>query len=461
MKKSIFTKYLPFVAAVLLTASCGKDYNGDGIEAQPLSIEESTQPEQNPEASNTVSIPFSVRVGGGKSLSKIQYAEKDGEMGKLVEREFTPSDCGNIQLTVSGGATALLDLKSRDEGGKTVYYFDGVISVLPEYLTDFKNGGIDLTGTFTTNGESDTYYSTTSLLDLEQKCKHVYKAEFKSNADNIMLVDQNAYLSVTVYEKQTEFSLTFNGEETARTFTPNDDHKIWIAVPCGGDVKPSVKGALISRSGIDLEPSTVYNADRTDRYEENGVVFVNLGITGVTADGTPCSTWWADENVTGGEGTNKNGVWYYTFDQAQKLVESLGITLPTGGNSTDYNEYYPNTDFLNLYNQCYWVKVTDASNNFKGYNVFKSKDKNLDKGLTKKTSGDVTYKEEDTHIFLPAAGYCLDGDGPCYVGYGRCWSSTEYDEGHGFYLYFGGGNVDPESCGRRYYECPVRAVRRM
>jgi hypothetical protein len=64
-------------------------------------------------------------------------------------------------------------------------------------------------------------------------------------------------------------------------------------------------------------------------------------------------------------------------------------------------------------------------------------------------------------VFLPAAGYCNEGDGPNDVGNnGNYWSSTVNDGNNGFKLNFNSGNVNPENNDNRDNEYPVRAVRR-
>lgn len=510
MKKSILTKYLPFVAAVLLAASCGKDNNGDGIVAQPSSAEESAQSVQSLDASNTVAIPFSVRVSGGASLSKIQYTERDGDIDKVVDREFTPSDCGNIQLSVSGeGTAALLDLKSRDEGGKTIYYFGGAVNVVPGKEDAFKSGGIDLVGTFTTNGESTTYYSTTSLLNLEQNCKHEYKAEFKSNDESITLVDQNAYLCFSVY--LTEFTLVFNGEkvddkDVERTFKPDPEtHKIWIAVPCDDYGKPSVKGALISESGMDLEPGTVYNVDRhylMDRTEfvdlgtDDGILWAtcNIGANnpwdygdyyawGETvpyynvghAYDAPCSSW---RKIEGRTITGYNWATYSGFDGDES---GSNFTKYKGENSSTLSEgddvaYQTNnawrmptkSEFANLKSKCYWVWTSDYDGSGKsGYIVYKAKDADHAGKVKYASSGDdftMSYTDltTDTHIFLPAAGY-RDGSNLIAVGfYGSYWASSLYAGGptRAYDLYFYSDDVSAQSRGNRRCGRSVRAVRR-
>ncbi len=62
-------------------------------------------------------------------------------------------------------------------------------------------------------------------------------------------------------------------------------------------------------------------------------------------------------------------------------------------------------------------------------------------------------------LFLPAAG-SFDGTSFYYGGsYGNYWSSTLYSSTRGRYLYFLGGNVNPQYSYNRYFGLSVRAVR--
>ena len=85
-----------------------------------------------------------------------------------------------------------------------------------------------------------------------------------------------------------------------------------------------------------------------------------------------------------------------------------------------------NSDWFELYEECYWV-WTDSYNgeNVRGYIVYKTK-KTEDKGLYT-YSGDVplsSYSIDDTHIFLPAAGYASKNQICSKGAYGSYWSSV-------------------------------------
>lgn len=404
MKKNILTKYLPFVAAVLLATSCSKDDNGnDSILAQPSSTEEVVQPEQTPEEPKTVTIPFSVKVDNGTSLSKISYTEKDGTKGRIVHREFDDTDCGVITLSITGtGVEANPSLALKKEGSDFVFYGD--ITVGSTYQESFNAGTMALTGTFTYDGKKDNDgKSTTSLVDLEENhCDHTYKAEFKSGDDKISLVDQNAYLCVTVATTQSKFDLTFNDEASARTFEPNSDHKIWIAVPCGGSNNlPTVKGTMISVGGKDLTPGTVYKVDRTKEVDL-GPGFNVLWTTCNLGANNPgeYGNYYAYGETTGyawGSGHNFSSISYKGTENplssehdAATAVLGEGYRMPTSG---DNSEQYA------LANCSKTRETQDGNAGYKFYTDYGS-------------------------VFLPAAGYWY-GTGRSNVGSdGYYWSST-------------------------------------
>ncbi len=438
--KRTFLTILPVAAAFLLATSCSKDSDDNNV-----SIIDNPQPAETIEqpAETTVKIPFTVKVGGGESLSKIGYAlQKDGDndIWNKVTRTFDDDDLATgthpITLTVNGAETnsgiteSTLSLKKDDDGK---FYFEGDITVDADKKDDF-NGetGIALVGEFTVSGTELPTSSYESLAKLMESCAHTYKTkggEFTSKSPSVTLYDQNVYLAIQMSPLQHNIDVTIG--DAPSNYPMNSDGQVWIALAANTAVSTN----FLSKDASGVVAGHIYTIDR------NG--FVDLGI----ADGT----LWADANVTGadsdGKGTNKDGVWYYTFDQAQKL----GVTLPTGG-------FDENTDFKNLYNECYWK--WDGTN--KGYNVFKSKDKENDKQKIKGTGTETSYSADtDPHIFLPAAGYCDGGDGSKHAGSdGYYWSSTVYGPSDGFGLSFTSSDVRYENRYDRYVESPVRAVHR-
>ena len=193
MKKTFF-RMLPFVAAVVLAASCGKDGDSDVniSEPEPIATPDHTEATV---ADGFVEIPFSIKVNDGKSLSKVTLNEN-----KAIN--FEPKDVETVKLSVAGktvtGISGTLDL-SKDDGGN--YSFSGNITVPEGQEGAFSTGGgIDLVGTFKLNESSITNSSATSFKDLWDKCSHEFRAEFKSTASSLTLVDQNLYFYVATYK---------------------------------------------------------------------------------------------------------------------------------------------------------------------------------------------------------------------------------------------------------------------
>lgn len=262
--KKFFTKWLPFVAAVLLATACSKDDNINNN-------------------NNYVIVPFSIKVDDGTSLSKIAYSEEYGKYGKVVTRTFEPDDVGIISLYVTGIGIKSTDLplKKSNIGGKDIYYFEGDIEVADDMLQAFKDGGIIMTGSFSI-GPNGTYitYSTTSLEHLMKNCIHEYQWTFTSNTDHILFKDQNAYLSIT--RKNSE-NKTVNINEQDYTFNP--DGKIWIAVDGGAKITSKHLGinAKTAEAGhiynINRVAATSITLDKTSLTLSNNMSYSRLTAT--------------------------------------------------------------------------------------------------------------------------------------------------------------------------------------
>ena len=187
MKKT-FLRILPIVAAVLLATSCSKDDNGDVNSVDTPQTTEVPNPTTEQPAETTVKIPFTVKVGGGESLSKIGYAlQKDGDndIWNKVTRTFDDDDLAGgthpITLTVKGAAEgsgiteSAIPLKRDSEGN---YYFEGDIEVASEKVSDFNSEpGIALVGEFNVTGTTLPTSSNESLAKLMESCAHTYKTK--------------------------------------------------------------------------------------------------------------------------------------------------------------------------------------------------------------------------------------------------------------------------------------------
>jgi len=215
MKKTFF-RILPFVAAVVLAASCGKDGDSDVNISAPEPVV-TPDPTQTTVGDGFVEIPFFIKVNDGNTLSKVALDVTT----KAID--FDPEDYKTVKLSVEGktvsGISGTLDLSEEKP-----YSFSGNITVPEGLKDDFSNpdNGIDLVGTFTQcKVETPVESSTTSFEDLWNSCTHTYKAEFKSTASNLTLVDQNFYIYVATYKEDIkigENEVTSDGNFTKGTY---------------------------------------------------------------------------------------------------------------------------------------------------------------------------------------------------------------------------------------------------
>ncbi|MBO7463572.1 MAG: Ig-like domain-containing protein [Bacteroidales bacterium] len=254
--KNTFIKCLTIVTAALLATSCSKDDNNDAIvNIEQPATEQSAKAVEDDD--NYVTVPFSVKVDDGTSISKISYKEEDGVIGKVLARQFEAADAEKIKLHLSGDGIKPIDLamESTESAGEAAYYFEGRIEVKSGKMEDFKSGKISLIGAFSTAPEETPItQSTESLEHLATNCAHVYKASFASNADEIKFTDQNAYIAVSMPTRKNQtVSISTNG--TATDYTLNSDGKIWIAVDAGSRIK-STDIALNSKIA---EAGHIYN----------------------------------------------------------------------------------------------------------------------------------------------------------------------------------------------------------
>ena len=481
MKKT-FLRILPVVAAVLLATSCSKDDDGNinNVDTPQTTDANSLNPEQPAEQDKTVKIPFSVKVDGGESLSKITYAvARDGEDKEIwnkVSRSFNASTdvegaSGAIKLTVnckevgSGVTESTLNLKYEDS--KFVFYGD--ITVDAGKVDAFTNTGIDLVGEFTVTGTELPTSSNESLANLMTSCSHTYKADFKSNTtDPIQLYDQNAYVAIQMSPLQHVLEVTV--DDVKSNYALNSAGQVWIAV---------AGGTTISTNFLDPKTATAGHISTIDR-----AGFVDLGIPG--------GILWADKNL-GATKVYDYGDYYawgdvepkfdyswgsYSYGRDKKEGETHEMVnkycptdksdwyegeTPDGKTTLEADDdaaTYTNTkwkmpeqsDFAALNTNCNWIWVDNYNgSSVKGYVVYK-----------KKSGDSPSYSvADDTHIFLPAAGHCIDDTPPSFEGSdGKYWSSSLFDfPDRGCGLDFHSGYVEPEAVASRPYGRSVRPVR--
>ena len=410
MKKQ-FLKFMPLMAAVLLATSCSKDDDNNNAPTQNTATK----------TDGKITIPFSVTVSNcnGSPLSKKMTYTDNGEDGLTVK--FAPEQ--GEELTLSGkGITGVLKYDTETD------LFSGDVEADDaDAAAAFAAGNIDITYTYGEALKEPAFSNAPELSTLVAVCDHQFKGVFKSNVDDITLTDQNAYLKISMSVDQHALDVK-SGDAKAVECKLSTTGYVWVAVPTGANL---YVGSFIRKEADEVEASRIYTISRPN--------CVDLGIT----DGV----LWTDYNIEGENGTKEGNYTYYTFENAAKDVPE-GWVLPTGGS---------NGDFQKLFDECYWV----WDDTQKGYNVFKSKDKDLDKGLTKGTADDVTYDASDTHIFLPAAGYINNNGILSQVGIETChWAANSYDGWCGYCLRIKANEARPATWQGPSSGYSVRAIRR-
>ncbi len=143
---------------------------------------------------------------------------------------------------------------------------------------------------------------------------------------------------------------------------------------------------------------------------------------------------WMTKNLQGFGGTEIDGRWYYTYEQAEEAVKQFGDgwRLPTRGEMVDLDDLGSTWD-----------------DDLKG-----------------RWFGGNHDTDHDGSLFFPAAGSRAinNGGGLCYVGtYGYVWSSSPVYAGslNAGYLSFDSGAAHPLFSARRANGCSVRCVRNL
>lgn len=279
--KTKFMKIPPLIAAVLFATSCSKDDNGDTIADAVVNDQ---QPAVEQPTAGKVTIPFSIKVATGNSLSKITFDGTDGTSEHNVDFDDA-SDLGKTLTVKAVNASTYSDVEGELTLKKfgAAYIFDGSIDADPENEADLKAGKIDLVGSFE-GGETGAAFSgyeesTESLAKLMQSFKHTFTANFNYTSDDIKLLDNVAYFCFTVSADQKMFDLKINGaDKTIENFDAN--RQVWIAVPAGITVAGNMVKSMTTAAG------KVYKADRSN--------VVDLG--------PDFSVLWKTTNETGGTG---------------------------------------------------------------------------------------------------------------------------------------------------------------
>ena len=480
--KRTFMKFLPIAAAVLLATSCSKDNDSDNSVAPAPAVE--TQDVASPTESTTV--PFSIKVAGGGSLSKVAYKDD----GSTVTVKFDATTDAGREMTVTGdGKTTTLKLSKVDAGG--VATFDGV------WEGGEPGEGKTITATINiaaTGGDKSSFTEDAETLeDLMAKCGHTYTGTFKYKVnDEVTLADDKAYIEIIMSPLQHDIDLTIGGTPT--NYAMNNG-KVWIAV---------AGGTKFTTNFTDEKTCTAGGIKTINREG-----FVDLGIkdgdiyTGIL---------WADHNIGGsnpwdygnyyawGEVDIKDDYSWNTYTRhgdgtsgnvSKKYNSNDNKTILDSDDDIAYQTYKKDkvsmptsSEFVALKSSCYWVWTDDYNDSHKkGYIVYKAKAADHAGKVKNATSNDdyvssYTNLEADTHVFLPSAGIWTEGTiiYSSYVGgdastsgpLGMYWSSsltTRYT-GYAYYSKYADGLsftdkvVVPDDYVNRCIGKSVRAVRR-
>ena len=284
MKRTLLT-FLPIAAALLLATSCSKDTD-DNIVNNPAPVE--TQKDASPAEPKTV--PFSIDVVPGGSLSKIAYNDE----GTTVSVKFDNDDItAGLTMSVTDGTNSTtLTLTAVDVDGKGT--FTGSWSEEPSDNTE-------LTATVAYNSSSTVVNSTESVKKLMETCAHTYKGTFnyQTSGDNsVTLTDDRAYIEFTLAEGQKKVSVNGQWYDVDQT-----THKAYVAVEGNTEVTTRIKGKKTLKAG------KIYTIECTD--------VVDLGL----------SVLWCTSNATSSETDQK------TWEEAKTLANSIeGYALPTADN---------------------------------------------------------------------------------------------------------------------------------
>ena len=448
--KRTFLKFLPIAAAILLATSCSKDNDGDNnVAPAPVETQNIASPtESSPTESNAV--PFSIKVVTGNSLSKIGYTDN----GKVTPAFTTDDVTNNLSMTISNGTTPLGTLTLTNVDGT----FEGTLDPEP---TD----GTELTATIKYNESSTTTTSTTSITDLMENCAHTYSGEFKYKTDKtVMLTDNNAYIEIIMSPLQKNIDLTINS--TPQNFAMSNG-KVWIAVADGTTFTTNFTAEKTCTAG---KITTINRAGFVDLGIPGGILWAdkNLGATNVydygdyyawgevdpKTDGYSWSTYkyanGAYNKLTKYCPTDKTNYW--DGDGSPDGITTLEASDDAATDANSKWKMPESSDFAALKSNCYWVWVTDYNSSVKGYVVYK-----------KKSGDSPSYSvADDTHIFLPAAGFHLGTSLSSDGSNGHYWSSSLRADGphYGLALYFISDFVNPGgSINYRNYGFSVRPVR--
>lgn len=472
MNRNLF-KLLPLMAAMILAASCGNN-DKDPVTPHPAPSTNATDVIDN--GDGTFTVPFTVKVSNGKSLTKkMEYTE--GENGK-INIEFVVGTNDDAKLRVSGnGVTGELGLKSEldDMTMTQTYFFSGDLTLSDGVTVADLDKGIDLYYEYGTELTESTS-SNESLLDLVQHCNHLYKGTAKSNVETITLTDQNTYLDISM-SPCCDHTIIVNNKEF--TVEKAKGGRLWIAVPSGKAVESASLG--INQSADKVKPSeyhkvvrqyfTIANGDKVyfspgnlqyspgqniwqfapNQYDKlttnsNSYTSSNNGFIDLFGWGN----WLIVENVTTYQLNISDRPMEYSWPfGSQSAIGAEWFTLSNNDWSYILNRTDPSNNSAKLYNSATINGTTGLILLPDGYNT------------TGINWSDWSTLESSGAVFLPAAGSRLQKQVNGVGSYGNYWTSTSFGNSNAYRWYFdGAGSVTlNDNTQMRHLGFSVRLVR--
>ena len=206
MKKSLL-KFLPLIAAVTIATSCSKD----DVTNEPV-----TPGKERP------TVPFTIKVSTGKSLSKIAYANKTDENNNpVLTPKFTQDDVKNrLQLIITDKDGNTSELTLQDLNGT----FSGQLKA--------PDPDAELTATVSVGTEQQLPYKVdaddnTDLNAFMASCPHTYSGTFnykpnQGEVQQVELTDQNVFLVISTPMSE----IDLNGDK----YTLGESKKIYVAM---------------------------------------------------------------------------------------------------------------------------------------------------------------------------------------------------------------------------------------
>ena len=245
MKKS-FLKFLPLMAAVMLTTACSKDDENQDM----------VSPDNKEQIAKGELIPFSIKVATNHKLSKAGSFSEDKD--KNIDIAFHANDVNTLKMTLQNsvdfGQVAYLTLTNINGT------FEGEIPA--SWVGQTIKASVGLL-----NGSAIS--SDKGLLELMGKCNHPLEGVFKVGTNDILeLTDQNAYFEIKMSPLQHKLDVSINGAK--KTVDLSKDGIVWIAVNTSSYSFADFKTNFYTKAQDNIKPGQIYTINREG--------FVDLGF---------------------------------------------------------------------------------------------------------------------------------------------------------------------------------------